>query len=277
VSFTPPPVDRAATERLIDRLAALAIDRAFILTSFHQSPLPLALLLRLAGIPEIAASSMDYPGQLLDVRQPPIEGHEVERSLALVATLGHQLPPGDDGCLAVRRPLPTAPVPEAPPYVVVHPGASVPARGWDGPRAQHLVELLVAQGRRVVVTGGATERGLTARVAGGLGIDLGGALDLAALAAVLDGARVVVVGNTGPAHLAAAVGTPVVSIFAPVVPASSWRPWQVPTVLLGEQDIACAGCRARTCPFPDQPCLRDVTPERVAEAVRALDQAVAAA
>lgn len=277
VSFTPPPVDRAATERLIDRLAALAIDRAFILTSFHQSPLPLALLLRLAGIPEIAASSVDYPGQLLDVRQPPIDGHEVERSLALVATLGHQLPPEDDGCLAIRRPLPTAPVLEAPPYVVVHPGASVPARGWDGARAQHLVELLVAQGRRVVVTGGATERSLTARVAGALGIDLGGALDLAALAAVLDGARVVVVGNTGPAHLAAAVGTPVVSIFAPVVPASSWRPWRVPTVLLGEQDIACAGCRARTCPFPDQPCLRDVTPERVAEAVRALDQAVAAA
>ena len=58
--------------------------------------------------------------------------------------------------------------------------------------------------------------------------------DLAGLAAVLAGAGVVVVGNTGPAHLAAAVRTPVVSLFAPVVPAERWRPWGVPGTLLGD-------------------------------------------
>ena len=66
-------------------------------------------------------------------------------------------------------------------------------------------------------------------------------------------ADVVVVGNTGPAHLAAAVGTPVVSLFAPVVPAERWRPWSVPHVLLGDQSAGCALSRARTCPVAGSP------------------------
>jgi ADP-heptose:LPS heptosyltransferase len=275
VSFDGPPVDRAAVDGLVDAVAALGIDRAFVLTSFHQSPLPLALLLRMAAVPEVAASSVDFPGRLLDVRHGVVEGHEVEQSLSLVATLGHHLPAGDDGRLAVRRPLPPSPV--RGPYVVVHPGASVPARAWDPLRAAALVELLAADGHQVVVTGGPAERATTALVAGAWGLDLGGALDLAELAGLLDGASTVVSGNTGPAHLAAAVGTPVVSIFPPVVPAGRWRPWGVPTVLLGEQDVACAGCRARTCPVAGQPCLARVTPEAVAAAVRTLAHEVLAA
>jgi ADP-heptose:LPS heptosyltransferase len=274
VSFDAPPASRAATDALVDRIASLAVDQAFVLTSFHQSPLPLALLLRLAAVPVVAATSVDYPGSLLDVRHHVLEdAHEVEQSLSLLATLGHALPPGDDGALAVRRPLP-AWRPFERPYVVVHPGASVPARGWDAGRAAALVDLLVADGWDVAVTGGPGERALTAAVAGRAGrpavADLGGAVDLAGLAGVLDGAAVVVCGNTGPAHLAAAVGTPVASIFAPVVPAARWAPWMVPTVLLGDQAVPCAGCRARTCPFPGQPCTADVTPEVVAAAVRSL-------
>jgi ADP-heptose:LPS heptosyltransferase len=80
----------------------------------------------------------------------------------------------------------------------------------------------------------------------------------------------VVVGNTGPAHLAAAVGTPVVSLFAPVVPAVRWRPWKVPHLLLGRQDAPCAGSRARTCPVPGHPCLDEVTVEEVVAAVERL-------
>jgi ADP-heptose:LPS heptosyltransferase len=61
--------------------------------------------------------------------------------------------------------------------------------------------------------------------------------------------------NTGPAHLAAAVGTPVVSLFAPVVPAARWAPYGVPGVILGDQCAACRDTRARTCPIPGHPCL----------------------
>jgi ADP-heptose:LPS heptosyltransferase len=84
----------------------------------------------------------------------------------------------------------------------------------------------------VAVTGSAAERELTAFVAGDDGVDLGGATTFAGLARVLAAADAVVVGNTGPAHLAAAVGTPVVSVFAPTVPAVRWRPWRVPHELL---------------------------------------------
>jgi ADP-heptose:LPS heptosyltransferase len=80
----------------------------------------------------------------------------------------------------------------------------------------------------------------------------------------------VVTGNTGPAHLAAAVGTPVVSLFAPTVPACRWRPWGVRHVLLGDQDIACAGCRATRCPLPGHPCLGSVTVDDVVSALRRL-------
>jgi ADP-heptose:LPS heptosyltransferase len=269
----PPPVDAADLAALTDRVRALAPDEAVVSTSFHQSPLPLALLLRTAGVPRISAASVDYPGSLLDVRHrngPDDEADlpEPERALALARAAGFDLPDGDDGRLAVRRPLP--PVPHEPGYIVLHPGASVPARAWPAQRCAEAVEALADAGHRVLVTGGPGERALTAAVAGSRGIDLGGALTLAELAAVLDGAAAVVVGNTGPAHLAAAVGTPVVSLFSPVVPASRWAPSGVPTVLLGDQDAACRLTRARECPVPGHPCLSSVTAADVVAAVRRL-------
>jgi ADP-heptose:LPS heptosyltransferase len=119
-----------------------------------------------------------------------------------------------------------------------------------------------------VVTGGPGERELTAFVAAGGGIDLGGKTDLAGLAGVIAGAGAIVAGNTGPAHLAAAVGTPVVSLYAPTVPAVRWRPWMVPHELL-YVDVPCAGCRARACPVPGHPCLGGV---QVADVVAAVER-----
>ena len=269
----PDPVTREGTEDLVAAVARQAVDEAVVLTSFHQSPLPLALLLRLAGVARVTAESVDYPGSLLDVRHRlPAHGlHEVERMLSVTAAAGYPLPPGDDGRLAVRRPLPdTRPLAGDGPYVVVHPGASVPARAPSPGVASGCAAALRAAGHRVLVTGGPAERDLCAAVAAQAdGRDLGGALDLAALADLLARADCVVVGNTGPAHLAAAVGTPVVSLFAPVVPAERWRPWGVPQVLLGDQRAACAATRARDCPVAGHPCL-DVDPAEVVAAVELL-------
>lgn len=261
----PAPVDRGEVLFLVDDLAARRIDCAVIFGSFHQSPLPTALLLRMAGIPFVAATSVDFPGSLLDVRHTIDDDlHEVERSLDLVAALGHGLPAGDDGALRVRRSPGPRVVDE--PYVVVHPGASVPARAWVPEHCADLVEALAAAGRPPVVTGGPEETELTALVAGTAGMDLGGRTDFAGLAEVLAGAEAVVVGNTGPAHLAAAVGTPVVSLFAPTVPPVRWRPWAVPHELLFV-DVPCAGCRARVCPVAGHPCLGGVSVARVIDAV----------
>jgi ADP-heptose:LPS heptosyltransferase len=231
----PDPIDRDATLAFVAEVAAGGFDQAIVLTSWHQSPLPLALLLRLAGTPEIAATSVDYPGSLLDLRHAADDDiHEVERSLSLVAGFGYHLPPGDDGSLAVVASRLGAP-PVEPPYVVVHPGASMSARAWNPDIHARLVDALVARGRRVAVTGGPAESGLTARVAGEPRpevTDLGGTTSLAQLAGVIEAAEAIVVGNTGPAHLAAAVGTPVVSLYAPTVPAVRWRPWMVEHQLL---------------------------------------------
>ena len=160
------------------------------------------------------------------------------------------------------------------PYIVVHPGAAVPARAWPALHHAAAVELLTAAGHRVIVTGGPAETRLTATVAGVAGLDLGGRTDLRTLAGVLAGASAAVVGNTGPAHLAAAVGTPVVSLFAPVVPAVRWAPYRVPLELLGDQNAPCRLSRARICPVPGHPCLSGVTPEQVVEAVHRLTTGV---
>ena len=272
----PPPVDAADLAVLTARVRALAPDEALISTSFHQAPLPLALLLRAAGVRRISAISVDYPGSLLDVRhRVDDELPEPERALSLARAAGFDLPPDDDGRLAVRRPLPPVPHPPrghdlSPGYIVVHPGASVPARAWPAQRCAEAVEALAEAGHRVLVTGGPSERELTAAVAGSRGVDLGGETTLTEMAALLAGASAVVVGNTGPAHLAAAVGTPVVSLFAPVVPAERWAPYGVPTVLLGDQDAPCAGTRARECPVPGHPCLSSVTAQDVVAAVEKL-------
>ncbi len=141
--------------------------------------------------------------------------------------------PGDSGLLRVVPPPDTISLTGNGPCVVVHPGASAPARVWSPERCAEAVASLADEGHRV---------------------------------------DVVVCGNTGPAHLAAAVGTPVVSLFAPVVPAERWAPYGVPSVVLGAQHAPCADSRARHCPVPGHPCLAEVTGHDVVLAVRKLIQ-----
>ncbi|KOX18337.1 glycosyltransferase family 9 protein [Nocardiopsis sp. NRRL B-16309] len=268
----PPPVERGDVDRLVRVLAGVGADRAVVLTSFHQSPLPLALLLRMAGVPWIGAVSDDYPGSLLDLRHRVATAvPEHERALSLAAAAGYPRPPGDRGLPAVRRPLPDTRHLTGPDgYVAVHVGADAPAREIPELLATDTVAALTARGDRVVVTGAAHEEARAKAVAAGTGTSVAGRTSTAELADVLDRARVLVSGNTGPAHLAAAVGTPVVSLFSPVVPASAWAPQGVRVRVLGDQEAPCAGSRARVCPVPGHPCLTSVTTDDVLAAVDAL-------
>jgi ADP-heptose:LPS heptosyltransferase len=256
---------------------AAAVTDAALLGSSHQSPLPLALLLRWAGVDRIAAVSHDHAGSLLDVRIPgDPDVHEVRRGLLVTEALGMPSPADDRLQVDLRAaslPSDVAAALDAGPYVVVHPGASVPARTLS-PETWAAVALdIVTTGRNVAVTGSREEKRLTEEVRGDQpGVtDLGGRLTFRQLGRVLAGADAVVCGNTGPMHLAAAVGTPVVTPFAPTVPLARWSPWRVPHVVLGDQDVACAGCRARTCPLPNQVCLSGVSSSDV---VGALDRLV---
>ncbi len=268
------PHDPTVLDELLARLRTEQYDEVVVLTSFHQSPLPMALLATWAGVPTVVGTSDTYPGALLDVRHHRMPdgddpgfggGHEVEAMQAVVAAAGH--PSTGDDRLAVTQPGPPSGLGSQ--YVVVHPTASVPARGIGGERATRYAEALAGEGWQVVVTGGPDDRAVGRAVTPPGGVDLTGRTTLRELAGVLSGASAVVVGNTGPAHLAAAVGTPVVSLFAPVVPLERWRPWGVPTVVLGDQRAACALTRARACPVPGHPCT-DVPATQVVAAVRTL-------
>ncbi|WP_435821890.1 HAD-IIIA family hydrolase [Micromonospora taraxaci] len=273
IDSTPAPVDPEDMRSLIARLGAVGADQAVVFTSFHQSALPLALLLRMAGIGRIAAISDDYPGSLLDVRhRVPVGVPEPERALSLAAAAGHRLPDGDEPVLRLRHDV-VAERPSDlgdPGYVVLHPGSAASSRACPPDVATRIAATLTAAGHRVLVTGGPDERAVTARVAAAGGTDLGGRTDLAGLARIVADASAVVVGNTGPAHLAAAAGVPVVSLFAPTVPFGQWGPYRVPTVRIGDATAPCRDTRAARCPVPGHPCLSDVDPDAVVDALRML-------
>ncbi|MDQ2678624.1 MAG: glycosyltransferase family 9 protein [Actinomycetota bacterium] len=278
VAFDPPPVSRCELDRLRDAIEERRIDEAMVLTSHHQSPLPLALLLREAGVGRIAATCIDYPGALLDVRGRYLpELHEVEQSLHLCREAGVEPEPDDRGALEVLLGPRRTTLPDEP-YVVVHPGASVSSRGLPLEPIADVIGRLAALGVRVVVTGSGDETELVARLLDGIDLDASaaavtcsvGALDLEQFAHLLSGAAVLVSGNTGPVHLAAAVGTPVVEAFAPVVPAHRWRPWKVPHVLLGHLDATCPSACSRGCTVESQPCLEPFSPDAVIAAVTRL-------
>ena len=271
IDGTPSPVDPAQIADDVARYAALRADEAFVFTSFHQSPLPTALLLRLARVPRIAAISVDYPGTLLDVRVSVSDDiHEVERALALVQAGGYALPRHDDARLAYRElPPRRADLPRG--YIAVQPGATVAARAWAPEKFRALVARLCALGQAVVVVGSADERELARTVTGdSSAIDLAGATTYAEFAAVVRDARALVVGNSSGIHVASAVGTPVVTIFPPTIAPVRFAPWRVPFAMLGNHTIACAGCRARVCPIPGQPCIGSVAIDEVVAALESL-------
>ncbi|BAL90236.1 putative glycosyltransferase [Actinoplanes missouriensis 431] len=264
----PGPVDPDDMRALTERLRATGAEEAVVFTSFHQSALPLALLLRMAGVGRITAISDDYPGSLLDVRHRVPDGlPEAERARSVAAAAGFALPDGDDGGLRVSVAAPKPAPTSRTRYVVVHPGASVEARSCPPENMRRIVAALAAAGHEVLVTGGPGERRLASYVAGTSGVDAG-PTSMAGLAELIAGAACVIVGNTGPAHLAAAVGTPVISLFAPTVPYLRWGPYRVPAVRLGDAAAACRDTRATRCPVPGHPCLSRIEPQDVLHALR---------
>lgn len=149
--------------------------------------------------------------------------HEGARWCRLLSWYGIRADPRD-----LRIPAPERPSP-APGAVVLHPGADAAARRWPAERFAAVGGALRAAGHRVVVTAGAGEARSAHAVARGAGLPrsavLGGDADVpfAVLAALVARARAVVVGDTGLAHLATALGTPSVVLFGPVAP-RLWGP-----------------------------------------------------
>lgn len=129
----------------------------------------------------------------------------------------------------------------------IFPGASAPSRRWPAHRFREVVQELRSGGHDVVVLGGAGDTVLTRDVAVAGALDLGGRTNLVTLAAGLARCRLLVTNDTGPMHLAAAVGTPVVAFFGPDRPARV-APLVTPGRILVRDELPCLGCRRPACP-----------------------------
>ncbi len=249
----------------------LAIDLAGILKS--------ALVLRASRAKERWGSRTAREGSwLFYTRRLYVNpgAHAVHRFRSLLADL---LPAGMPG--TVRFPLPEWPEAAAAvasrlkqaglagrPWVLLHPGAGKEANRWPVEHWAALAARLRERGLVVVVTGLAHEREDNARVASAAtALDLTGSLGLRELAALCKRAALVVAGDTGPLHLAGAVGTPVVGIFGAADP-SYTGPWG-PSAWVVSIPVPCGPCRAKRCPIGTHDCLARLAPERVWAAVEA--------
>ncbi len=257
--------DQDPDGELVATLTGRSYDAAVVLTSFSQSPWPAAAVCRRAGIGVRIGTSKEFGGDALThwVPAPPDGGHQVDRALEVLAAVGV---PSCGAGLAVRVPEDADSHAPDGRYVVVAPGASCPSRRWPAARFADVGRGLAARGWTVVVTGTAREADLVAEASAGVpgARSLVGTLDLGGLAALVAGADAVVVNNSGGAHLADAVGTPVVELFAGTEEVAQYAPRSVPAAVL-TRAVSCAPCRQLVCPF-GQECL-DVAAAEVVDAV----------
>lgn len=210
--------------------------------------------------------------------------HEVEYNLNLLADLGcaPSGPPAFSLAIAertrerVRGILATAGVDPAKPFVIMHPGSGGSAREWKPENFGILASRLAAdRGLQVVVTGAAAEAEKTGRVVGsssGAAISLAGLLDLRELAACIGMSSLFVSNSTGPIHVAAALGTPVVGLY-PWQTAMSVRRWGPYTdrkvVLTPRTPSDCPECDGHSVCA----CMESISPDDVYTAVLSqLDQ-----
>jgi lipopolysaccharide heptosyltransferase II len=280
---TPERSSSAPDREMIETLSTRGFDSAAIFTVYSQSPLPAALLCQLADIPLRLAHCRENPYQLLTHHLPEREPeelvrHEVQRQLDLVASVGAHTAddrltlavPDEERARASDR-LDELGVDRARPWAVVHAGASAPSRRYPPESWAEVCRQLAGEaGVQLVLTGDATEAELVEHVQALAGLDkrsLAGRLDLTGLAALLEAAPLLLAGNTGPVHVAAAVATPVVDLYALTNPQHT--PWGVPHRVLCH-DVPCRWCYKSVCPEGHHRCLRGVAPGEVVDAALAL-------
>jgi lipopolysaccharide heptosyltransferase II len=280
---TGPRPDSAPEYAMAERLRREGFDAAVVCTVYSQNPLPAAFLCYLAGIPLRLAHCRENPYQLLTHWVPDPEPdrlirHEVRRQLDLVATVGCQttnerlsfrVP--EAARFAVATLLENLGVALHRPWVVIHPGASVPSRRYP---AEGFIEtarrLVLEVGCQVLFTGVGTERSLVEEIQAAIGaptFSLVDQLGVAELAALIARAPLLISNNTAPVHIAAAVGTPVVDLYALTNPQHT--PWAVPNRVLFH-DVPCKYCYKSICPTGHQECLRGVSATDIVVAAREL-------
>lgn len=225
---------------LIERVKVQHFDAAFIFTVYSQSALPAAMLAYLAEIPVRAAYSRENPYQLLTHWQPDLEPyevihHQVERDLALVASVGAEVADDrfklnvpDVECLSCAQTLDNLGITFDNPYLIIHPGVSEKKREYPA-------ELWIETGKALIenykmpllVSGSTSEKDLADLITAAIGesaVSVAGQFSLGEFIYLIKKASAVIAVNTGTIHIAAATQTPLVVLYAQTNPQHT--PWK---------------------------------------------------
>jgi lipopolysaccharide heptosyltransferase II len=270
----------------VAELAEARYDAAVIFTVCTQSALPAALFTWLAGIPLRLAHGRENPYALLSDWVPDPDGdlatarHEVQRQLDLVASVGFvatddrlRFSLRAEDVRSVGALLRNAGIDPERPLVIVHPGATAESRRWPAERFGAAArDIARTAGAAIAFTGSLSEVPLIERAQAELdapSTSFAGQLSLGELGALIARSALVVANNTGPVHLAAALGTPVVDLYALTNPQHT--PWRVRSRVLF-RDVPCRNCLKSICPQGHHECLRGVDATMAARAALELLQ-----
>ena len=236
----------AELPELAAKITSMGFDAAVIFTVYSQSALPAAMLAYMAGIPVRVAYARENPYDLLTAWVPDEEpygriNHQVRRDLELVGVMGARV--SDDHLELRKEPLAMvslsgkldfAGVDLNAPFIVLHPGVSEEKRLYPA-------ELWIKTGRMlaerypvpILVSGSDSEEELANAIATGIGPaarPVAGKMSLGEFICLLECAASVVSVNTGTIHIAAAVQTPTVVLYAQTNPQHT--PWKSPHEIL---------------------------------------------
>ncbi len=255
--------------------------RGFDLAVIPHRSFRSALVARLAGIPRrvgFAASAGRF--LLTDVVPFAWLAHDLERNLALVRPLGGEprafigesryiAPSPPSPALAAR--LSSVGIAPAARLAGVHPGAAWATKRWPAERFAELCRRLKSEGLTPVLVGGPGDAALGAQIARDSGAaDLIGKTDLEELTSLMGRFSLFVTNDSGPMHLAAATGVPVVAIFGATTRELGFFPYGAGHRVI-EADLSCRPCGlhgAAACPERHFLCMRLLSVDRVHRACR---------
>ena len=209
---------------------------------------------------------------------PPQPVHAVDRYLHLAAAVDATEPVREfhislspDDLAVAGFHLAACRVPPGCPRVVVHPSARWRTKLWEVSRWRELAAALLAEGITVILTGSREDEKIAEGIVAGMNpppLSLVGRLTLKQLAAVLRDVDLMITVDSGPLHIAAAVGTPVVALFGPTDPLRT-GPLGPGRIL--RRELPCSPCLQRRCRIDDTyRCMRDLGVAEVLSAVRDL-------
>ena len=238
--------DPGVFNSVIEEIKTRKFDAAVVFTVYSQNPLPTAMLAYLAGIPLILTNCREKPYQLITDWVPDKEPyqfikHQVRRDLDLVVNVGaHTL--NEDLQLTVNQQLWTAVSQQlgsvgfdvSKPWIILHAGVSEKKREYHVECWVEAAKQLIAEhGLQVLLTGSASEKHLTDELQSLIGegsTSAGGMFKLPEFVCLMEQAPLLLSVNTGTIHIAAAVGTPTVVLYAQTNPQHT--PWNVPHIVL---------------------------------------------